>query len=69
MFETIAKGIGVTFSTVGVALQGLAIGADGKSLVIQIVAIACTGIGAGALAMTGKLVGKAEGGGKPASIE
>ncbi len=57
MFETVIKGIGAAFSFVGVALQGLALGSTGKSLVIQIVAIACSGIGAGALAMTGKLVG------------
>ncbi len=68
MLETIAKGIGAAFSTAGVALQGIAIGADVKSLILQLVAIGCTAIGAGALAMTGKLVGK-EGGVKPTSIE
>lgn len=67
MFETITKGLGAAFSTTGVALQGIALGTDGKSMVLQIVAICCTGIGAGCLAMTGKLVGKGDG--KPVSSE
>lgn len=57
MFETIAKILGTTFTTAGVSLQALTIGSDKPTLVVQIVAIACSAIGAGCLAVTGKLVG------------
>ena len=55
MFDKLMLIFGTTCSTVGVALQGIALSAGPKQFSVQVVAIVCTGLGAGCLALSPKI--------------
>ena len=61
MFDRIVLGIGAAASTAGVALQGVGLG-DTGGLKLKIIAIACSAVGAGCLAMSPSVRGAAKNG-------
>lgn len=57
MLEKFVLALGTACSTIGIALQGMALASGPKQFAVQVVAIVCTGVGAGCLALSPK-VGK-----------
>lgn len=55
MFDKMMLILGTACSTIGVALQGMSMSAGPKQFAVQVVAIVCTGVGAGCLAFSPKI--------------
>lgn len=52
MFEKLAIILGTSLSAMGVAFQGISLGNPKSDMAVKIVAISCSGLGAGFLAVS-----------------